>query len=272
MEFFIYYLKFCGTERSRPIFVLVMADKSKSEGTVVITSRDPNTSQAGSGKTKGKASSGRHSSRAGTEKQSYKAGTEKNSYKTNTGKVQSSSTTKTPGSKSVSTVGTASGTGNGNNKTSHTTGKTSTGKQTSGPSTEGSGGFRRSTGTIILGKHRHERGGQGDDWKILAWVAVLGASIAAIFFHHTVLFQIPVTQDVILDYLLFFFLLFMMSRFLTTSAALVVIVSVAAFHCLEEIYYHQMTPPGLQGHHVRYFMIMFIVCFITIRLFGQTKK
>jgi len=74
------------------------------------------------------------------------------------------------------------------------------------------------------------------------------------------------------DYVLFFAMLFVAGRFLTASAAVIVISSVAAFHIFERIHYRDLPPPGVTGQHVRYFMLMYILCFVSLRTISGARE
>ena len=232
------------------------SNNSKSDGTVVITSKAPKDATFSKQSKPGR--SGKHSRIDDATSKTKTPSTAKTSQEKDTSKSKETT-------KAIS-----SGSGNGNGGSGTNSGGTST-KASANGIYSGARDNARSTGTIILGKHRHQRA-TDDDWKILMWLGIFCSAVAAMFFHHNFMLNADISQDLILDYVLFFALLFMVTRFLTTAAALVVILSVAGFHFLEEIYYHKRTPPGLQGHHMRYFMVMFVVCFVVVRLFGRTNK
>ncbi len=76
----------------------------------------------------------------------------------------------------------------------------------------------------------------------------------------------------VMDYGLFFVMLFIIARFLTTTAALILILSVAGFHYLENVHYKERPPLGFSGLHARYFMAMFVGCFLCLRVYSQFQK
>ena len=130
---------------------------------------------------------------------------------------------------------------------------------------------------LIIGKdHTHSRQERRAKatTKILLWGAVFLLSVMA--FTYAMNQEDGVgnmtAKDKLLDYGLFFIMLFIVARFLTTVAAAILIVSVAAFHYWENLHYKERPPIGLSGHHARYFMGMFVMCFICLRGIGLLRR
>ncbi len=117
--------------------------------------------------------------------------------------------------------------------------------------------------------------------KLLLWSALLG--ISALLFLYTSSASHHSHDDSqavgnlgpsgkMLDYGLFFLMLFFLFKFLTTTAAVTIITSVAAFHYFERIHYRSRPPIGVQGLHLRYFLLMFLGCLATLHVLALWKQ
>lgn len=136
------------------------------------------------------------------------------------------------------------------------------------------GGTKRIGGPPMIIAHEHRKTREAREQEMMTkvsfWAGVL--VLACVAFFYAVMYSSDGTGNMsesgkFVDYALFFVLLFITFRFLTTFAAVAVIASVAAYHLLARIHYrNQPAPMGPSGHHVRYFMGMFVACFVGLRL------
>jgi len=139
-------------------------------------------------------------------------------------------------------------------------------------------GSARGSGALVLGRsHSFTRAAreQKSFSQLVLWSSILALCLVAVAYN-VISGQGEGgnldSQSRAGDYMLFFIMLFVTGRFLTSSAAVIVIASVAAFHVLERIHYRDLPPPGITGHHVRYFMLMYIFCFVFLRTIAGARE